>query len=71
MLPQKHPWFLLVTLNVTSVKDQYIAPEEILEIALAVVRTSDLEVQATLRELVKPRSRPELSPYCVKTTGRL
>lgn len=69
--PQKHKHFLVWIHNVTSVKDQQIAPEEIIHICLTLIRSADFSREAQFEAFVKPAARPRISPHCVKTTGIL
>ena len=71
MKPQRHKLFLLWSNNVTSVKGQLIAPEEILLITVVAIRTEDCHREDSISVLVKPTSRPTLAPFCVKSTGSI
>ena len=66
---QVYDVLILIHLNVTSLKDMTITPEEIIEIACASLDLSTMKVQSEFHSYIKPMKKPKLSPHCVKTTG--
>ena len=63
-------YFLVWSINVTSLKDMRINPEEIIKIQIRCVRSDNLHFEEDFSVLVRPNEKPKLSPHCIKTTGK-
>lgn len=68
-IEQRFKYLLILDFEATCEKFIKINPQEIIEFPCVAISTQDWQIKDVFHEYVKPRFRPNLTPFCSELTG--